>query len=147
MDNFDRYSYDRSFSQPKAFQEKPSKSTAFSNKINLAKQFMYDPSLFNMNDPLEPDRGPGTYDIPSLIGDRKRRQVAVSKSPQRALPPNYSPGVCYYDPNANSVLERSPVFASQNEERFKWQADPKKRHLPLMYEQDINTKLRRHGVF
>eukprot|EP00826_Nyctotherus_ovalis_P004605 TRINITY_DN11008_c0_g1_i1.p1 TRINITY_DN11008_c0_g1~~TRINITY_DN11008_c0_g1_i1.p1 ORF type:complete len:160 (+),score=13.56 TRINITY_DN11008_c0_g1_i1:69-548(+) len=112
----------------------------------LAKKFMYDASVFTYSDPTEPNRGPGSYELPSLVCNAKKRQGNVSKSPQRPVPYSYSPGVCYYRPNADTVLRRSPNFAEQRENRFKWQCDVNKIHLPLNYEFDMSTKLKRHGV-
>ena len=147
MDSKERNTRNQVLSQSKSSKQNLNKSSTFSKVKSLAKQFMYDPSVFTYSDPNEPERGPGSYELPPLIGSIKKHQTIVSKSPQRALPYNCSPGVCYYDPKVEQVFNRSPTCALQKEMRFQWQSDLKKRHIPLMYEANINTKLKRHGVY
>jgi len=133
-------------SPPKIHLKKFKKPLLFSQVRCLSKKFMYDPSVFNYSDPYEPNRGPGTYNLPPLIGNIQKKQSSMSKSPQRLTPYTSSPGVCYYNPNTGIIFRRSPHFAEQKEPRFKWQVNINKVHIPLSYSKDITTRLRRHGV-
>lgn len=57
-----------------------------------------------------------------------------------------SPGVGVYDPKKEAVLTKSPSVAKMQEDRFRWLGCSKEAHIPLVYEADIETKLKRHGV-
>jgi len=136
--------------------EKRNKSPTLPPIKCLAKKFMNDPSSFEISDPNEINVGPGSYELPPVIGTKRSKFVKKNvsqlisrgkNSPEREPSiEKLSPNPCKYDPNKEAVLKKSPRIAKQTEDRFKW-LENKQPHIPILYEPDINTKLKRHGVF
>ena len=119
---------------------------------SLAKKFMHDPSVFKVHESYEVNVGPGSYELPPVMGKARKEQSKtlnsshVSGSKLLEEDSKSGPGVCKYDPNKEAILPNSPQFASPKEDRFRWLGNSKEANIPLIYEPDISTKLKRHGV-
>ncbi len=118
---------------------------------SLAKKFMNDPSVFTLDDPDAPNRGPGSYELPPIIGAKRKGSPPAAHSSQSSSKllgedNKGPPGVCYYDPKKEVVLKKSPRIPKLTEDRFRWLGATQDAYIPLLYEEDISTKVKRHGV-